>query len=67
MVRKGSQRDFMKRLVRQFGRNEEIVVAEYARAEEKGLVLREKNTWNISALAYARALWRDGVRRGWLG
>ncbi len=61
-----SQRDVLRRLVERFGMNEERVVKEYAAAERRGEVRRDSNKYSISAEDYARALWRDGVRKGWI-
>jgi len=61
-----SQRDVLRRLVERFGMNEERVVKEYAAAERRGEVRRDSNKYNLSAEDYARALWRDGVRKGWI-
>ena len=63
--RKPSQRDYMRGLVRRFGVNEERVVREYAAAEERGEVERKSNSHRISAEQYARALWKDAVKKGW--
>jgi len=57
----------MRLLVNRHGMNEERVVREYAAAEERGDVVRKSNTWGYNAERYARALWRDGVQKGWIG
>jgi hypothetical protein len=59
------QREMMRRLVAAHGRNEAKVCAAYASAEKAGLVTRRRNTHNLTAIDYAHALWRDGVRRNW--
>jgi hypothetical protein len=61
-----SQRDFMRELARQFGRDENRVVHEYAASEERGEVQRGSNKRGMEALAYARRLWADGIKKGWL-
>jgi len=61
-----SQRSFMCELYRQYSGNEEKVVRAYAEAEDAGRMLRRKNKSNLSAIEYARALWKDGIRRRWL-
>lgn len=66
MKRKPSQRDYMRELVRRFGPNEERVVREYAAAEERGEVERRSNSHRITAEQYARALWNDAVKKGWI-
>lgn len=66
MSRKISQRDYMRELVRRFGPNEDRVVREYAAAEERGEVERKSNSHTITAEQYARALWNDAVKKGWI-
>ena len=59
------QRDMMRRLVKQFGRDKEKVCRAYAAAERDGQVPRGSNVFKLSAEEYADALWRDGERKGW--
>lgn len=66
MKRKPSQRDYMRELVRRFGADEERVVREYAAAEERGEVERRSNSHRITAEQYARALWGDAIKKGWI-
>jgi hypothetical protein len=66
MKRKLSQRDYMRELVGRFGHDEERVVREYAVAEKRGEVERKSNSHRITAEQYARALWNDAVKKGWL-
>jgi hypothetical protein len=61
-----TQRDVMRRLVAKLGRNEAAVCRAYAAAEQRGEVPRQRNTHGITAEQYARALWNDGVKKGWL-
>lgn len=61
-----TQRDVLRDLVARFGMNEERVVKEYADAERRGEINRNRNEHDVSAEAYARALWRDAVRKGWI-
>jgi hypothetical protein len=56
----------MRELARQFGRDENRVVHEYAASEERGEVQRGSNKRGMEALAYARRLWADGIKKGWL-
>jgi hypothetical protein len=60
----------MRRLVERFSMNEGEVIQEYAAAERRGEMKRKSNEHGMSSEAYARALWRDGVRdavrKGWL-
>lgn len=66
MRRKISQRDYMRELVRRFGPDEERVVREYATAEERGEVERRSNSNGITTEQYARALWIDAIKKGWI-
>jgi len=47
-------------------RDTKAVIAAYAKAEVAGFVDRRQNTHDIDPMQYARALLRDGLRRGWL-
>ena len=49
-----------------YGDDMDRVTREYAAAEERGEVLRKSNSHGYGPLKYALALWRDGVRKGWL-
>ncbi len=64
--RKQTQRDFMRELVSRFGIDEERVIHEYAEAEKRGEVERKSNSHNYTAEQYARALWNDGMKKGWI-
>lgn len=57
----------MRALVARFGPVEERIVREYAAAEERGEVVRKSNSHGLSAEQYARALWNDAVKKGWIG
>jgi hypothetical protein len=61
-----TQRDMMRELVQRFGEHEDVVVREYARAERAGRVERKRDTYGRSPEDYARALWRDALKKGWL-
>ena len=54
----------MQSLVAEYGFDREIVTLAYAEAEKRGEVHRQNK--NQRALSYARALWSDGVNKGWL-
>lgn len=56
----------MRELARRYGADEEPIVREYARAERDGEVGGGSNTHGLTPEQYARALWRDAVRRGWI-
>lgn len=60
-----SQRDYMRALVRKYGRDKEKVCAAYADAERNGEVTRRSNTNERSPEAYAEALYDDGDKKGW--
>jgi hypothetical protein len=59
-----TQRDEMFRLFRQFGSGRDAVCEAYVRSEREGHV--DRRSVARDPLAYARALWADGVAKGWL-
>ena len=61
-----NQRDMMRALYRHFGDDEERLVAEYAAAEIRRDVARTSNTRGYTPMQYARALYQDGRRKGWI-
>jgi hypothetical protein len=61
-----TQRDKMRELVQRFGRDEDRVVREYAAAERRGDVQRTRNVSGLTPEEYARALWADAMKKGWL-
>ena len=60
------QREYMKKLVSELGRNEKLVIGAYVKGEKNGEVKRKKDINNMSPENYARALWLDGVAKKWL-
>lgn len=56
----------MRDLLVELGVDKHTVCAAYARAERDGLVLRDRNSNEMSPEDYALALWEDGVKKGWL-
>ncbi len=64
--KKYGQREFMRGLVKQLGHNQKLVCASYSQAERDGIVERRNNTTGLSAENYAIALWKDGLKKGWL-
>lgn len=66
MVKQSTQREYMAKLVERYGMDKERVVREYAGTEEMGYIERKSNTHGWTAKQYAQALWRDGIRRGWI-
>jgi hypothetical protein len=61
-----NQRDLMRALYRRFGDDEERLVEEYAAAEVRGDVPRASNARGYTPKQYARALYQDGQRKGWI-
>ncbi len=60
------QREKMREPAAKHGGDREAIVRAYAEAERRGEVRRESNSHKITPLAYAEALYNDGVRKGWL-
>ena len=56
----------MRTLVAKHGHDLKIVCREYALAESRGEVTRFRNKNGLKPEEYARDLYRDGVRKGWL-
>ena len=61
-----TQRDMMRRLYRDYGGDRESVIRAYVAAESKGLVDRASDVNDHSPERYARFLWDDGFRKGWI-
>ena len=61
-----SQRNVMRRLWREHDGDHHDVVRAYAVEERAGLVLRDRNRYDLSPDAYARILLKDGLRKGWI-
>ena len=62
-----NQREVMRDLFRQYGRDRDRVVSAYAAAERSGIVPRQSNLRGISAEEYASRLFSDGMKKAWLG
>lgn len=60
------QRDLMRCLYKEYGDNSDIIFIEYSKAERRGLVLRNKNALDLTSEQYAKALYCDGKRKGWI-
>ncbi len=60
------QRAKMCQLYSRFQDDTERIINEYAHAEERGEVVRQRNARGWDAQRYARALYNDGIRRSWL-
>ena len=61
-----SQREYMQMLFKRHGDNEDILVREYAEAEMNGIVRRKRNQNDLDSIKYARALYKDGMKKGWI-
>jgi hypothetical protein len=61
-----TQRDYMRQLVAKIGFDQEHVCSAYASGEREGAVRRKSNDADLSPEEYAKRLWLDGVRKGWL-
>ena len=59
------QVDYMRKLIKDLGRNQSVVCPTYAKAERDGIVRRKSNKNNTSPEDYAVALWKDGERKVW--
>jgi len=60
------QREYMRLLYKKYGNNKSRIIQEYATAELEGKVVRFSNRGNRSGDQYAKELYREGVKRGWL-
>jgi hypothetical protein len=56
----------MRELVLRYGADTERVIREYAAGEARGEVRRDSNRNGITGDSYARALYADGAKKGWL-
>lgn len=61
-----TQRDKMRELYRHYSGNKEAVIKAYSEAERSGDVDRLRNASGYGTEQYARALWADGEKKGWL-
>ncbi len=61
-----TQRDVMRQLYRQHRGNQALVIRAYAKAEVDGQVGRRSDRNQTPPIAYAHALWVDGIKKGWL-
>ena len=60
------QRDAMRELFHHFGDNKEKLLRGYTWLEGQGSVERKSNSHSLNALYYAKALYNDGKKKGWL-
>lgn len=61
-----AQRAMMQDLWRRHRPDRQRTIHEYAAAERRGEVFRERNVHGVDAEEYARRLLEDGHRKGWL-
>jgi hypothetical protein len=61
-----AQRTMMQELWRQHRPDQQRTIHEYAAAERRGEVFRERNVHGVDAEEYAHRLFEDGRRKGWL-
>lgn len=61
-----TQRSLIIELWNTTNRSIPLVVVEYTKAEQIGIVVRKQNVNSISSEKYAVALIRDGLKKGWL-
>lgn len=69
--RKYSQREYMRKMVKELGLDREKVCAAYVKAQREGLVRHKSNRNGVTPEEYAQSLWYDGFRtdrnrRPWL-
>ena len=60
------QTEQMRILYQQYKGEESRIIKEYAKSEELGIVVRKSNLNGVSPKEYARALFKDGVNKGWI-
>ena len=60
------QRDMMRSLYQAIGNDEQALISNYADSERSGKVVRGSNSLHLSPEQYARALYLDGIRKGWI-
>ena len=61
-----NQRDKMKELFQRFGKNHDLIVENYADAEQRGHVIRKRNSHRLTAHNYAARLLADGIKKKWI-
>lgn len=66
LPRKQTQRETMSRLYAANGCSREAAIEAYAAAERRGELRRRSNKHGLTAVEYARALFADGEKKGWL-
>ena len=62
-----SQMEAMITIYKRFNGDKEKTVNAYAYLEKEGSVPRKSNSHNWNPLTYSKALFNDGIKKGWLG
>ena len=60
------QRDKLREIAVKHGSDPDSIIKAYADAERRGEVLRKSNSHKTTPLQYAKALYNDALRKGWL-
>jgi len=61
-----TQRDYMRTLYQRHRCSEADIVRAYADGERNGIVHRNQNKYNLTPESYAKALYKDGTKKGWI-
>jgi hypothetical protein len=61
-----NQRDKMRELFREFGKDPHMVVEKYANAERRGEVTRKRNSHGLTSHNYGVRLLADGIKKKWI-
>ena len=56
----------MRELFRLYNQDEAEIVAAYAEAEQRGDVIRRRDSQGLTSAQYAMRLFWDGIRKGWI-
>ena len=60
------QRDYMRQLFQKFNKDSSKIINAYAAGEKAGIVERKNNSHNLTSYEYAKKLFSEGSRRGWI-
>jgi hypothetical protein len=61
-----SQREMMRFLYSEHRGDAERIIRAYAAAEDRGEVERRRDSHGLTSEQYARALWADAEKKGWI-
>jgi hypothetical protein len=56
----------MRELFRRYNQDESETVAAYAEAEQRGDVIRKRDSQGLTSAQYAKRLFWDGIKKGWI-